>query len=86
MMEQHERSEAIGRAQLARKALGEHPRSSRREFGHARDYLDACYSAGDRDWVWDSVAKLESRATRRYVAPSGERCERTETPTSSPGV
>jgi hypothetical protein len=43
-MQTKERSEAIGRAQHALKALGEHPRSSKKELGHARDHLNACCS------------------------------------------
>ena len=68
----NERSEAIGRAQRALKALGEHPRSSRKELGHAREHLNACYSAADGHRVWDAVAKVEAMATRRYGAPTPE--------------
>lgn len=41
-----ERSQAIGRAQRALKTLEEHPRSSKKELGHAREHLNACYSRG----------------------------------------
>ena len=71
-MMMNERSEANGRAQRALKALGEHPRSRKKELGHAREHLNACYSNGDGDRVWDSVAKVEAMATRRYGAPSAE--------------
>lgn len=65
-----ERSQAIGRAQRALKALGEHPRSSKKELGHAREHLNACYSHGSGDHVWDSVSKVETMAERRYGVPS----------------
>ena len=65
-----ERSQAIGRAQRAHKALGEHPRSSKKELGHAREHLNACYSHGSGDHVWDAVSKVETMAERRYGVPS----------------
>lgn len=65
-----ERSQAIGRAQRALKALGEHPRSSKKELGHAREHLNACYSHGSGDHVWDAVSKVETMAERRYGVPS----------------
>jgi hypothetical protein len=37
MMTMKERSQAINRAQRAFKALEEHPRSSQKELGHARE-------------------------------------------------
>lgn len=64
-----ERSQAIGRAQRALKALGEHPRSSKKELGHAREHLNACYSHGSGDHVWDAVSKVETMAERRYGWP-----------------
>ena len=67
-----ERSEAIGRAQRALKALGEHPRSSKRELGHAREHLNASYSHGSGEYVWDAVAQVEAMAERRYGVPSAE--------------
>lgn len=72
MMPTTERAEAIGRAQRALKALGEHPRSSRKELGHAREHLNVCYSDGGNDQVWDSSAKVEAMAERRYGVPSAE--------------
>ena len=72
MMTMMERSEAINRAQRALKALGENPRSSQKELGHAREHLNACYSHSDSDQVWDSVAKVETMAERRYGVPSAE--------------
>lgn len=65
-----ERSQAIGRTQGALKALGEHPRSSKKELGHAREHLNACYSYGSGDHVWDAVSKVETMAERRYGVPS----------------
>jgi hypothetical protein len=65
MMTMMERSEAINRAQRALKALGEHPRSSQKELGHAREHLNPCYFHGDSDQVWDSVTKVEAMAERR---------------------
>ncbi|MBM0127900.1 hypothetical protein [Pimelobacter simplex] len=67
-----ERSEAIGRAQRALKALGEHPRSSKKELGHAREHLNACYSHGSGKYVWNAVAQVEAMAERRYGVPSTE--------------
>ena len=67
-----ERSEAIGRAQRALKALGEHPRSSKKELGHAREHLNACYSHGSSEYVWNAVAQVEAMAERRYGVPSAE--------------
>jgi hypothetical protein len=71
-MQTKERSEAIGRAQRALKALGEHPRSSKKELGHAREHLNACYSHGSGEYVWNAVAQVEAMAERRYGVPSTE--------------
>lgn len=71
-MQTKERSEAIGRAQRALKALGEHPRSSKKELGHAREHLNACYSHGSAGHVWNAVAQVEAMAERRYGVPSAE--------------
>ena len=71
-MQMKERSEAIGRAQRALKALGEHPRSSKKELGHAREHLNACYSHGSGEYVWNAVAQVEAMAERRYGVPSTE--------------
>jgi len=71
-MHTKERSEAIGRAQRALKALGEHPRSSKKELGHAREHLNACYSHGSGEYVWNAVAQVEAMAERRYGVPSAE--------------
>ena len=73
-MQTKERSEAIGRAQRALKALGEHPRSSKEELGHAREHLNACYSHGSGEYVWNAVAQLEAMAERRYGVPGAEEC------------
>jgi hypothetical protein len=72
MMQMNERSEAIRRAQRALKSLGEHPRSSKKELGHAREHLNACYSHGSGEYVWNAVAKVEAMAERRYGVPSAE--------------
>ena len=71
-MQTRERSEAIGRAQRALKALGEHPRASKKELGHAREHLNACYSHGSGEHVWSAVAQVEAMAERRYGVPSAE--------------
>ena len=71
-MQMKERSEAIGRAQRALKALGEHPRSSKKELGHAREHLNACSSQGSGEYVWNAVAQVEAMAERRYGVPSTE--------------
>ncbi len=67
-----ERSEAIQRAQRALKALGEHPRSSKKELGHAREHVNACYSRSSGEYVWNAVAKVEAMAERRYGVPSAQ--------------
>ncbi|MDP3967546.1 MAG: hypothetical protein Q8Q02_04645 [Nocardioides sp.] len=67
-----ERSEAIQRAQRALKALGEHPRSSKKELGHAREHVNACYSHASGEHVWSAVAQVEAMAERRYGVPSTE--------------
>ena len=67
-----ERTEAINRAQRALKALGEHPRSSKKELGYAREHLNACYSLGSGEYVWNAVAQVEAMAERRYGVPSSE--------------
>lgn len=72
-----ERSQAIGRAQRALKALGEHPRSSKKELGHAREHLNACYSHGSGDHVWDAVSKVETMTERRYGVPSPDEQDHT---------
>jgi hypothetical protein len=71
-MQMKERSKAIGRAQRALKALGEHPRSSKKELGHAREHLNACYAHGSSEHVWNAVAQVEAMAERRYGVPSTE--------------
>jgi hypothetical protein len=71
-MQVKERSEAIQRAQRALKALGEHPRSSKKELGHAREHVNACYSHGSGEYVWNAVAQVEAMAERRYGVPSTE--------------
>ncbi|QVT80615.1 hypothetical protein ENKNEFLB_03014 [Nocardioides aquaticus] len=72
MMQINERSEAIRRAQRALKALGEHPRSRKKELGHAREHVNACYSHGSGEYVWNAVAQVEAMAERRYGVPSTE--------------
>lgn len=70
-----ERSEAIQRAQRAQralKALGEHPRSSKKELGHVREHVNACYSHGSGEYVWNAVAQVEAMAVRRHGVPSTE--------------
>ena len=71
-MQMKERSEAIGRAQRALKALGEHPRSSKKELGHAREHVNACYAHASGEHVWNAVAQVEAMAERRYGVPSTE--------------
>ena len=67
-----ERSETIQRAQRALKALGEHPRSSKKELGHAREHVNACYAHASGEHVWNAVAQVEAMAERRYGVPSTE--------------
>lgn len=71
-MQMKERSEAIARAQRALKALGEHPRSSKKELGHAREHVNACYAHASGEHVWNAVAQVEAMAERRYGVPSAE--------------
>ena len=71
-MQMKERSEAIRRAQRALKALGEHPRSSKKELGHAREHVNVCYSHSSGEYVWNAVAQVEAMAQRRYGVPSTE--------------
>lgn len=72
MMQMKERCAAIGRAQRALKALVDHPRSSKKELGHAREHLNACYSHGSGEYVWQAVAQVEAMAESRYGLPSAE--------------
>lgn len=69
MMSMNDRGQAINRAQRALKSLGEHPRASKRELGHAREHLNTCYSLGDSRGVWEAVDKVEAMAARRYGVP-----------------
>lgn len=71
-MQIRDRAEAIGRAQRALKALGEHPRSSIKELGRAREYVNACYSHGSAKHVWNAVTQIEAMADRRHGALSAE--------------
>jgi hypothetical protein len=71
-MQVKERAEAIQRAQRALKALGEHPRSSKKELGHAREHVNACYAHASGEHVWNAVAQVEAMAERRYGVPSAE--------------
>ena len=50
-----ERAAAIQRAQRALKALGEHPRSSKKELGHAREHVNACYAHASGEHVWKQL-------------------------------
>lgn len=68
----NERSRALGRAQRAPKAIVEHPHSSMKELGHAREHLNACYSYGSGEHVWNAVDQVEAMAKRRYGVPSTE--------------
>ena len=83
-MSMNDRSQAIGRAQRALKALGEHPRSSNEELGHAREHLNVCYSHGSSDHVWDAVTKVETMAERRYGVPSTEEQQQSSKPGADP--
>ena len=67
-----ERAAAIPRAQRALTALGEHPRSSKKELGHAREHVNACYAHASGEHVWNAVAQVEAMAERRYGVPSTE--------------
>ena len=78
MMQINERSEAIRRAQRALKALGEHPRSSKKELGHAREHVNACYSHSSGEYVWNAVAQVEAMAERRYGVQQRQLIEATE--------
>jgi hypothetical protein len=71
-MQMKERSEAIARAQRALKALGDHRCSSKKELGHAREHLNACYAHASGEHVWNAVAQVEAMAERRYSVPSTE--------------
>ena len=72
-MMMNDRAKAIGRAERALKALDERPRSSRKELGHAREYLNACYSVSYGDSVWKAVTAVETMAARRYGVPRPRR-------------
>lgn len=65
-----ERAAATQRAQRVLKALVEHPRSSKKELGRAREHVNVCYSHSSRDQVWSAVARIEAMADRRYGVPS----------------
>lgn len=78
MMQINVRSEAIRRAQRALKALGEHPRSSKKELGHAREHVNACYSHSSGEYVWNAVAQVEAMAERRYGVQQRQLIEATE--------
>ena len=79
----NDRAQAIGRAERALKALGEHPRSSKKELGHAREQLNACYSVKDSDRVWDAVTRVETMAARRYGVPQLDEQGAPQSPTPS---
>ena len=83
-MQTKERSQAISRAQRALKALGEHPRSSKKELGHAREHVNACYSHGSGEYVWNAVARVEAMAERRYGVPSAEEHRQMVEPSEDP--
>ncbi|MGE9808993.1 hypothetical protein [Janibacter sp. G1551] len=67
-----ERSEAIGRAKRALKVLGEHPNSSKKELGRAREHVNACYSHGSGEYVWNAVTQIEAMVEHRYGVPAAD--------------
>jgi hypothetical protein len=71
-MQIKERSEAIGRAQGALKASASTRARARRSSATRREHLNACYSHGSGEYVWNAVAQVEAMAERRYGVPSAE--------------
>lgn len=38
-------------------------------IGHAREHLNACYSHGSGEYVWNALAQVEAMAEHRYGRP-----------------
>lgn len=72
MMPTKERADAIGRAQRALKSLADHPRSTRKQLGTARERLNDCYQLSDPGAVWEAAKTIEAIAAAVYGVPDGE--------------
>lgn len=72
MMNVDERAAAIKRAKRALKALADHPDSSQRHLGTARDRLNDCYRLSDSESVWAAVRDTEAAAASVYGVPQGD--------------
>ncbi len=67
-----ERADAIGRANRALKALAEHPRTTRKQLGIARERLNDCYRLADPGAVWAAARSIEAIAATAYGVPNDE--------------
>ena len=85
-----DRAAAIGRASRALKALAEHPRATRKQFGSGRERLNDCYRLAEPSAVWEAVLDIKASAAALYGVPDvGEPPEkavrRWVSPRGSPG-
>lgn len=72
MMKIHERAAAITRAKRALKALADHPDTSQRQLGAARECLNGCLRLGEADKVWAAVRDIEAKVAAVYGVPQAD--------------
>jgi hypothetical protein len=72
MMEIDERASAIKRAKRALKALADHPDTSQRQLGAARDRLNDCFRLAAGDQVWAAVEDIEAIVAAVYGVPASD--------------
>jgi hypothetical protein len=67
-----QRANAIKRAKRALKALADHPDTSQRQLGAARDRLNDCFQMADADQVWAAVEDIEAIVAAAYGVPKSD--------------
>lgn len=72
MMKIDERAAAITRSKRALKALADHPDTSQRQLGVARERLNDCLRLGDTDTVWAAVRDIEAKVAAVYGVPQDD--------------
>lgn len=69
MMTSKDRADAINRAGRAFKALADHPESTRRQLGAARERVNDCYRLPEAEQVLNAVTAVENAAARLHGVP-----------------
>ena len=68
----YERAAAVKRVKRALKALANHPDTSQRQLGTARERFNDCLRLGDSDAVWAAVVDAEATAAAIYGVPQDD--------------